>query len=57
MSCIDRPQSCPLVGLTRRLDWVGLGRDFLVFGGLGWVHYGKSTLKFESIVLMHLKHG
>jgi len=25
--------------------WVGLGRDFSVFGGLGWVyvHYSKST--------------
>jgi len=22
--------------------WVGLGRDFSVFGGLGWVHYRKS---------------
>jgi len=27
----------PWVGL----DWVGLGRDFSVFGGLGWVHYSK----------------
>jgi len=25
--------------------WVGLGRDFSVFGGLGWVHYSKSTKK------------
>jgi len=23
--------------------WVGLGQDFPVFGGLGWVHYSKST--------------
>ena len=22
--------------------WVGLGRDFSVFRGLGWVHYSKS---------------
>jgi len=25
------------------LDWVELGRDFSLFGGLGWVHYSKST--------------
>ena len=38
--------------------WVGLGRDFSVFGGLGWV--GSTTvkvLKLEGITLMHLKHG
>ena len=29
----------PWVGL----GWVGLGRDFSVFRGLGWVHYSKST--------------
>ena len=29
----------PWVGL----DWVGLGRDFSVFGRFGWVHYSKST--------------
>jgi len=29
----------PSVGLV----WVGLGRDFSVFGGLGWVNYSKST--------------
>ena len=33
MSWID-----PCVGL----DWLGLGRDFSVFGGLDWVHYSKS---------------
>jgi len=34
------------------MDWVGLGRDFSVFGGLdglGWVHCSKSTKKFERI--------
>jgi len=36
-------QSCPWVGLTHGLGWVGLGRDFSVFRGLGWVHYCKST--------------
>jgi len=44
----------PWVGL----GWVGLGRDFSVFGRLGWV--GPTTekvLKFERIMLMHLKHG
>ena len=25
------------------LRWVGMGRDFSVFGGLGWVHSSKST--------------
>jgi len=35
--------------------WVGLGRDFSIFGGLGWVHYSKSTKKFERTTLMHLK--
>ena len=35
-------QSCTWVGLTYALDrdgldWVGLGRDFSVFVGLGWV--------------------
>jgi len=39
-------QSCPWVGLTHGLGWVGLGwvglgRDFSVFGGLGW---GGSTI-------------
>ena len=37
--------------------WVGLGRDFSVFDGLGSVHYSESTKKFERIVLMRLKHG
>jgi len=27
-----------------RLGWVGLGRDFAVFDGLGWVEYDKSTI-------------
>ena len=38
--------------------WVGSvgSRFFLFFGGLGWVHYNKSTKKFESIMLVHLKH-
>jgi len=24
------------------MGWVGLGRDFSVFGAFGWVHYSKS---------------
>ena len=28
--------------------WVGLDRDFSLFDGLGYVHYGKSTNKFEK---------
>ena len=39
------PQSCPWVGLTHGLGWVGMGRDFLVFGGLGWVHKSTKNLK------------
>jgi len=45
------------VGLVG-FGWVGLDRDFSVFGGLGWV--GSTTaevLKFERIIFMHLKHG
>jgi len=42
-------QSCPWVGLTHGLGWVGLGRDFSVFGGLGWVHYRKSTKNLKGL--------
>jgi len=28
--------------------WVGLGRDFSVFGGLGWVNYSKSTKNLKG---------
>ena len=44
-------------GLTHGMGWVTLGRDFSVFGGLGWVLYSKSTKTLERIMLMHLKHG
>jgi len=44
---ISLSQSCPWVGLTRGLGWVGLGRDFSVFGGLGWV--GSTTAKILKI--------
>ena len=37
-------RSCPWVGLT-----YGLGRDFSVFGGLGWVHYSKSTKNLKGL--------
>ena len=30
-------QSCPWVGLTHGLGWVGLGRDFSLFVELGWI--------------------
>ena len=33
------------VGLGR----VGLGRDFSVFGGLGWVHYSKRTKNLKGL--------
>ena len=44
----------PWVGLS----WVGLGRHFSVFGGLGSVGstIGK-VLTFSKIALMQLKHG
>jgi len=42
-------QSCPWVGLTH-----GLGRDFSVFGGLGWIHCIAKALKFERIMFMRL---
>jgi len=29
--------------------WVGLGQDFSVFGGLGWVHYSKSTKNLKEL--------
>jgi len=29
--------------------WVGLGRDFSVFDGLDWVHYGKSTKNLKGL--------
>jgi len=29
--------------------WVGVGRDFSVFGGLGWVHYTKSTKNLKGL--------
>ena len=35
-SCSCR-QSCPWVGLTRGLGWVGNGSKICVFSGLGWV--------------------
>jgi len=36
--------------------WVGLGRDFSVFGGLGWVGSTiEKALQIERIMLMHLK--
>jgi len=56
--CACRAQSCPWVGLTDGLVWVGLGRDFSVFGGFGWVGSTiAKVLKIERIMLMHLKHG
>jgi len=35
----------PLIGL----DWVGLGRDLSVLGGLGWVHYSKSAKHLKGL--------
>ena len=43
-------QSCPWVGLTYGLGWVGLGRDFSVFGGLerSKIDVGDKKLKHEK---------
>ena len=48
-------QSCPWVGSTRGLGWVGLGRDFAVFDGLGWVEYDKSTISFDAYTTYNCK--
>jgi len=37
------------VDLWVGLGWVRLGRDFSVFGGLGWVHYRKSTKNLKGL--------
>ena len=29
--------------------WVGLGRDYSVFGGFGWVHDSKSTENLKGL--------
>ena len=45
-------------GLGWPMGWVGLGRDFSVFGALGWVgSTAAKVLEVERIILMHLKHG
>jgi len=49
-------QSCPWVGLTDGLGWVEFGRDFQFL--VGWVGSTMAkVLKFERIMLTHLKHG
>ena len=45
MGCVD-----PWVGL----DWVHLGRDFSVFGGLGPLQ--QMYYNFEMIMFIHSKH-
>ena len=38
--------------------WVGLGRDFPLFGEMGWVECTMANvLKCERMMLVHLKHG
>jgi len=36
-------QSCPWVGLTHGLGWVGSNFSSFWSVGFGWVHYSKST--------------
>jgi len=44
-------QSCPWVGLTHGLGWIEIFQFW-------WVGSTKAkVLKFERIILMHLKHG
>jgi len=38
--------ACHMQPTSHGLGWIGLGRDFSVFGGLGWVHYSKSTKNY-----------
>ena len=45
----EHVKSCPWVGLTHGFGWVGLGRDFSVFGELGSVHYSKSTKNLKGL--------
>jgi len=44
-------QCCPWVGLTHGLGWIGLGRDFSVFVGIGlrWVHYSKNSKNLKGL--------
>jgi len=39
------------------MDWVGSGRKFSVFGGLGWVHYIKSTKNLKGLCECIYNHG
>ena len=45
--------SCPWVGLTHRLGWVRLGRDFSVFGGSSRV--GSTIAKVLNILNYYLR--
>jgi len=45
MRAVPTNQSCPWVGLTHELGWVGLGRDFQFL--VGWV--GSTTAKVLKI--------
>jgi len=53
----ENPMFCVRIGVISSPElsmgwvdpWVGLGRDFSVFGGLGWVHYRKSTKNLKGL--------
>jgi len=47
------------VDLWVGLGWVGLGRDFSVFGGLVWVESIRAKVLnfFERIMSIHFKLG
>jgi len=48
-------QSCPWVGLTLRvgLGWVGLGRVFFIFAGLGWVGQNISVKTLQTFLVLN----
>ena len=51
-----------LIRVVHRFGWIGFGlvgcgRDFSVFGGLGWVHYSKShDLKLAKVLIAVLRN-
>jgi len=44
LTCLS--QSCPWVGLTHGLGWVGSGSRMFVFSGLGWVMGPKWQMSY-----------
>jgi len=56
--CYSQGRKLAYTRVVHGLGWVGLGRDFSAFCGLGCVGCTiAEVLKFERIMLMHLEHG